>query len=225
MADLNAPSSARIAFFDMDKTLLRAHSARLFTQYRRRRGELSRLAELRVGYWLLQYSLGILDAEKVARLALEEYAGTEEEALRSLCEKWIEEEVLSLVAPQAKARVEEHRKAGDWVAVATSSTPYGTDPVARSLQIEHVLCTELEVEAGRFTGRVVEPLCFGDGKRRRAQEFAERHGLSLDACTFYTDSITDLPLLCAVGSPVVVNPDARLRREAKRRGWTMEDWM
>jgi phosphoserine phosphatase len=50
-------------------------------------------------------------------------------------------------------------------------------------------------------------------------------GSSLEHAVFYTDSITDLPLLEAVGRPVAVNPDPRLRRLARRRGWPIEDWL
>jgi phosphoserine phosphatase len=51
-----------------------------------------------------------------------------------------------------------------------------------------------------------------------------KHGLTLEEATFYSDSITDLPLLECVGQPVAVNPDMRLAREAKRRGWKIDRW-
>ena len=87
------------------------------------------------------------------------------------------------------------------------------------------MCTELELDAaGRFTGRPIDPLCYGVGKLERAKGLAERQGFELSEATFYSDSITDLPLLEVVRHPHVVNPDARLRRVARQRGWPIEEW-
>ena len=92
-------------------------------------------------------------------------------------------------------------------------------PLARRLGIEHMLYTRLEVEDGRFTGRVVEPICFEEGKIYWIREFIEEHGVDLAKSFFYTDSVTDMPLLDMVGHPVVVNPDPLLYRRALRRRW------
>jgi phosphoserine phosphatase len=93
------------------------------------------------------------------------------------------------------------------------------------LKIEHVVSTVFEVdERGCFTGRAVQPLCLGEGKVTRARVLAEAHGFRFEDATFYSDSISDLPLLERVGEPVAVNPDPRLRRVAERRGWRIERW-
>ena len=77
---------------------------------------------------------------------------------------------------------------------------------------------------GKLTGKVEHPLCFGHGKLVRARRLAEELGFKLEEAVFYTDSITDLPLLEAVGERVCVNPDPRLRRLARARGWKIERW-
>ena len=77
---------------------------------------------------------------------------------------------------------------------------------------------------GRFTGQMDPPMCYGAGKIERTLRIAEAQGFCLDDATFYSDSITDLPLLERVQRPVIVNPDARLRRLARRRGWPIERW-
>ena len=88
-----------------------------------------------------------------------------------------------------------------------------------------MLASELEVDReGRFTGRFEEPLCFGVGKIERARRLAHEIGFDLRDATFYSDSYTDLPLLEHVREPVVINPDMRLARVAKKRGWRVERW-
>jgi len=75
------------------------------------------------------------------------------------------------------------------------------------------------VRDGRFTGEAVRPVCYGAGKIYWAERFATAQGVDLGRSYFYTDSITDLPVLERVGEPRIVNPDPRLRRVAARRGW------
>lgn len=180
---------------------------------------------LRVAVWATQYTLGVIDAPRVARQALKSFRGREESWLLQSCAEWFPEYVLPEVQAAGRRAVQQHREAGDFVAIVTGATRYVAEPVARELGIDHVICSELELDAeGRFTGQVVEPLCYGAGKISRTQTIAEREGFRLEDACFYSDSITDLPLLEAVKAPIIINPDRRLRRIASRRGWPIETW-
>src|SRR5262249_50238053 len=91
--------------------------------------------------------------------------------------------------------------------------------------LDEVLCNRFEVDGqGVYTGRVSGALCFGLGKLAHARTFAQRAGMRLSDASFYTDSYAGLPVLEAVGRPVAVNPDGRLRHEAMRRRWEVVDW-
>jgi putative phosphoserine phosphatase/1-acylglycerol-3-phosphate O-acyltransferase len=103
--------------------------------------------------------------------------------------------------------------------ILTGATRYLAEPVAADLGIEHVLVTQLVVRDGRFTGEVIRPVCYGAGKTYWAERFAAGREIDLGRSYFYTDSITDLPVLERVGEPRIVNPDPRLGRVAARRGW------
>jgi HAD superfamily hydrolase (TIGR01490 family) len=216
---------ARVAaLFDMDRTLVKQDTARLYTRYRRDRGEATWRDTLQVGYWAIQYTLGVIDAPNVARKALAEFRGTDESVLIEACKLWFKDYVLPQVQVEGRAAVARHRAEGHFVAIVTGATVYAAGPLATELGIDEVVCSELEVEAGRLTGQIIEPLCYGAGKLERARRLAEREGFDLAESTFYSDSITDLPLLEAVRHPQVVNPDARLRRAAKQRGWPIHVW-
>jgi HAD superfamily hydrolase (TIGR01490 family) len=133
--------------------------------------------------------------------------------------------VLPHVASEGRRKVDEHLAAGDLVAIVTGATPYVARPLARLLGIAHVVASELEVDdRGVFTGRPVDPLCYGEGKVVRTERLAKAQGFDLDTAMFYSDSLTDLPLLSRVGTPIAVNPDPRLRRHAKKQGWRIEAW-
>ncbi len=214
-----------VALFDMDRTLVDTHTAKLYVRFQRDLGEIGPLETLRATYWILQYSIGVINAEQVARHVLEGYRGKTDEWLTDRCQKWFESHVLEQVSSVGRVRVREHMKAGHAVAIATSAVRQVAAPLARELAIPHLICSELEVRDGELTGSFNRPLCYGEGKLERAKAFLRSVGARLEQVAFYTDSITDLPLLEAVGQPMVVNPDARLRRAARQRGWPVEDWI
>lgn len=209
----------------MDRTLVDTHTAKLYIRFQRELGEIGPVKALRTSYWLLEYTLGVIDAERVARLLLEDYRGKPEAWLADRCRGWFQSHVKGRVSGQGRARVLEHQRAGHRVAIASSAVRQAVQPLADELAIPHLICSELEVRSGELTGAFDHPLCYGSGKRSRAEAFARTVGSDLAHAAFYTDSITDLPLLEAVGQPIVVNPDARLRRVARERNWPIENWL
>ena len=215
----------RAALFDMDRTLVRKETASLYVKRQRERGEATFRDAARVAFWVAQYTAGVIDAEGVATRALSSLRGVSEIAMAARCDDWFRIYVEPHICDGGREAVEAHRTRGDVLAIVTGASPYAANPLARHLSIPHVVASELEVaDDGVFTGRFVAPLCYGQGKVERATALARRLGFSLEASTFYSDSYTDLPLLERVAEPVVVNPDVRLVREAKRRGWRVERW-
>ena len=212
------------ALFDIDGTLLSVNSAPLYARYLRRHGQARRRDLLLTAFYLLQYKLNLLDIERAAERAGGFIAGQREEDVAALAERWYEEMVRAYLVPQMRDVVEEHRAQGHVLALLSSSTPYLAAPLAAEFGIAHILVNRLEVVDGRFTGRALLPLCYGRGKIHWANRFAEEQQIDLDASYFYTDSVTDLPMLEKVGHPRVVNPDRLLRREARRRGWPTLDF-
>ncbi|MBL8718718.1 MAG: HAD-IB family hydrolase [Myxococcales bacterium] len=215
----------RAVFFDMDRTLVRKNTAQLYVRYQRMIGEAGRRDTLRALWWVLQYTVGVVDAESVAGKAIRELQGFSERDFQARCEIWFRDMVAPHVTHIAKQTVRQHLDAGDMCAIVTGATRYPADPLGRMLDIPHVLATNLETDAhGRFTGNFVRPLCYGEGKIARSEALAKEHGHTLDEAVFYSDSISDLPLLERVKVPVVVNPDPRLRRLARARKWRIEQW-
>lgn len=213
-----------IAFFDLDLTLLNVNAGKLWVRHEYRRGRISRSDAARAGVWIAAYHLGYGRMERILGAAIATLAGQTEAELREDSRAFYTAEVASHFRPGARAAVAAHAAAGDALALLTSSSPYLCEPVQEELGIPHVLCNRFEMMDGRFTGQPELPLCFGPGKLVHAQRLAERLGVALRDCTFYTDSWSDLPVLEAVGRPVAVHPDPRLSREAKRRGWEIARW-
>jgi HAD superfamily hydrolase (TIGR01490 family) len=207
------------ALFDVDGTIIAHNSAPLYMKHLRKTGRARRRDVARTLYYLARYKLGLLDIERAAAVSLGWIRNHDEAALSADCRAWYAETIRPYIYPAMKATVEAHKRAGHLLAILTSATRYLAEPLAADLGIEHLLVTQLVVQDGRFTGEAVRPMCYGAGKMYWASRFAEAHGIDLSRSYFYTDSITDLPVLERVGEPRVVNPDPRLRRTALRRGW------
>ncbi len=211
------------AFFDMDRTVLTIDTAMSWMKFLRARGEIGRGEFARAIWWTALYRMAVLDMETVASRLVAEMKGDPEAEMLAKCEVWHREHVDGTIAPAARRAIERHRERGDEIVLLTSSTQYATEPVARALGIEHVLCSRLEVAGGRFTGKL-QTICYGPHKVRHAEALAAERGLDLDHIWFYSDSYTDLPMLSRVGVAVAVNPDARLERHARRARWQVEHW-
>jgi HAD superfamily hydrolase (TIGR01490 family) len=213
----------RAAFFDMDNTLLRVETGMSWARFLYRRGELPSKMVAKALYWQALYKLAMLDMDTVFTRLVLDLRGNSEAEMIAKCEIWYRDHVAPEVAPAARVAIDHHRQAGHLIELATGSTQYAARPVAHGVGIEHILSSELEVEAGVFTGRPAA-LCFGHHKVKLAERWAARHGVDLASSYFYSDSYNDLPMLERVGTAIAVNADARLRRHARRRGWATPRW-
>lgn len=215
----------RAAFFDLDKTLISRNSATLWIRFELAAGRVTRWQAMQGLAYLLRYSLGAADMTDAIRRSVTAVAGQPEAELRERARIFYDQFIRRLYRPGARIAIDAHRVAGDRLVLLTSSSNYMSEMVCRDLGLDDYVCNRLEVDGdGRYTGRAIEPLCFGPGKVQLAARYVERLGLSLVDATFYTDSLSDLPMLEAVGRPVAVHPDPRLRRVAKQRGWELVDW-
>jgi HAD superfamily hydrolase (TIGR01490 family) len=214
----------KIAFFDVDRTILAVNSGTLWVRREVRLGHLTVWQALRAMLWGLLYALGMARMERIIASAALTLRGQRERDIHDRTLVFWRDEVRGLIRPAARAAIAAHRARGERVVLLTTSSTYLTHEVADELGCDAYLCNHLEVEDGCFTGRVEPPVCYGDGKVHHAAAYAAREGVALAECSYYGDSYSDLPVLLAVGEPVVVNPDPRLARFARRRGWRVDDW-
>lgn len=213
--------SGAAAFFDLDKTIIAGSSALAFTRPFLRHGLISKRAALRSAYAQLLLVLSGADANTMDVLRARLTAlctGWDVEQIRVIVEETLHEIVQPMVYAEATSLIAEHRAAGDEIVVLSASGAEVVEPIARLVGADRCLATRMKVVDGRYTG-VIEYYCYGEEKAQAAVQIAREQGYDLADCRAYSDSITDLPLLAAVGRPTAVNPDKALRREAEQRGW------
>jgi len=213
-----------LALFDLDRTLLSVNSASLWVRRQWREGRLPTGKLALAGWWLGLYRLGLMQADRALYDAVATLAGQREEDLEARTRTFWVEECLPALRPGARAAVERHRAQGHRTALCTSSSAWISRCAVEALDLDDHLCTRVEVVDGTLTGRIAGTPNFGAGKLTNLEQYAAAAGISLGNVWFYTDSAADLPLLRAVGHPVCVAPDPRLAREARLKGWAVEDW-
>jgi putative phosphoserine phosphatase / 1-acylglycerol-3-phosphate O-acyltransferase len=207
------------AIFDFDGTLIAGYSATTFIREQLRRGDLSPRQFVELMRAMTNFGLGNMGFSGMMAINAQFMRGIEEETYHEVGQALYTKQIARLIYPESRALVEAHQAKGHTVAIISSATPYQVEPAAADLGIEHVLCTQLEVKGGKFTGSVVSPTCFGQGKVAAAEALARKSRSNLDNSFFYSDSTDDLLLLERVGLPRALNPSTKLERIARSRQW------
>ncbi len=205
-----------VAFFDLDHTVLSVNSGSLWVKYQYQKGVLSRGDLVKTLGYLLGYRFALVDVEKIVNVAVARIDGMPEAEMRQDVHDWYDREVRQHVNPVMKQVIRDHSDAGHKLVLLTASSPYISERVCEELGLDDFLSTRFEVNEGKFTGRLLGPMCYGAAKVTYGQKWLTDHEKLLDNAWFYSDSFTDLPMLEAVGNPVAVNPDPRLERWARK---------
>ncbi len=207
------------AFFDLDRTLIQGFSAKEFFQSRLLSGKMSPNEIVAQFNGVLVYALGNRNFAGLAAIGAKGIKGIKEQVFIEVGEEVYMKHLAQTIYPESRALVAAHLAKGHTVAIISAATPYQVNPIARDLNIKHVMCSRMEVKNGKFTGKIIEPACWGEGKAHAAMELVKKYNLELSKSYFYTDSIEDLPLLEIVGNPRPLNPDRELSTVAFQNNW------
>jgi len=209
------------AFFDLDRTLIKGFSAKEFFQNRLFSGKMTRKEVIAQFSGMMVYAMGNRNFAGLAAMGANGVKGVEESVFIEVGEEVYLKHLANAIYPESRALVDAHLAMGHTVAIISAATPYQVNPVARDLGIDHVMCTRMEVKKGKFTGAIIEPACWGDGKAKAAIDLANKHKLDLSKSHFYTDSAEDMPLLEIVGHPHPINPDEELSKLSYDNDWSI----
>ncbi|WP_092799610.1 HAD family hydrolase [Klenkia marina] len=213
------PRSA--VFFDLDKTVIAKSSTLAFGRPFFEGGLINRRAVLKSAYAQFVFSLAGADAVQMERMRAQITAmctGWSVDTVHEIVRETLHTIVDPLVYAEAVDLIEAHRAAGREVVIVSSSGAEMVEPIGEMLGVDRVVATRMVVVEGRYTGEI-EFYAYGEGKAQAMREVAAERGYDLADCHAYSDSITDVPMLMAVGHPTAVNPDRGLRRAATDHGW------
>lgn len=213
-ADMN-----RIAFFDLDGTLIDGDSEFAWSRFLVDRG-LDYMDD--VERFQAEYGRGALDIDEYMRFQMQPLVRENWDQLLAWRAEYLKVELERRLRSSAVERIRAHRERGDTIVLASASHDFLAEAIASELGIADCLATRGELSAGRYTGRLAGTACFREGKLHAVERWLEQRGLrldDLDESWFYSDSHNDLPLLAAVSHPVCVTPDDHLRERARTEAW------
>lgn len=209
------------AFFDVDKTLVNGASALFLARAARSLGIVGRRDLVRFGIEAMRFRRhgerqSVLD--EVRERAMQLLRGHPSAELHRLAGQVVRS-MQPKIWPETRSLLEAHRQAGHEVWLISATPDFLAAELAAALGATGGIGSGLEVRDGIFTGAFSGPTMHGPEKAVAATALMRAHGCDPADCFAYSDSINDLPLLTAVGTPVAINPDRGLERHARSRGW------
>lgn len=211
------------AFFDVDNTLHPGFSIEeRFFCHLWGRGLVSVADVLRSLVFLLKH------VPPISRQPLREHKvylnGKSPGVIQAAARAFVERVIVPRVSPDALSVLEEHRRLGHRLVLVTASLDFLVTPLAGWLRVDELLAARAEVRDGSYTGRLLPPFPYGEGKKTVVVQYAREHDVSLERSYFYGDSPGDRQVLGVVGYPRVVNPIRGMARIARRKGWPIVRW-
>lgn len=223
---VEADRTIAAAFFDLDKTIISRSSALAFWPSFYKNGLISRGEAVRTAVAQLVFMLAGADHRRMERLrsqVADLCRGWDADRVRDIVLRHLNETILPLVYAEARRLIAAHFSAGQDVIIVSTSGLELVGPIGDLLGASEVIATRMRVADGCYTGEM-EFWAYGEAKALRMRELACARGYRLEDCYAYSDSVTDLPMLEAVGHPRAVNPDRALRRIARERNWPVLDF-
>ena len=209
------------AFFDLDKTIIARSGPLALGRSFMREGLIGRSTLLKSMYAQFVFQLMGADEAKMDRVRAEAAkltAGWEVDKVKTVVAEVLEEVISPFMYAEALELLHDHREAGRFICIVSSSPEEIVEPLALMLHVDRWIATKSVIQDGKFTGEL-DFYAYGPHKAEAMRDLADELGIDLTASFAYSDSSTDLPMLEAVGHPVAVNPDRELKRSAAAREW------
>ncbi|WP_020207658.1 HAD family hydrolase [Gilvimarinus chinensis] len=212
-----APCSA---FFDVDDTVIAVKSMLSFQDlwYSRHHDP---LAEQRYRDDLAGIKKDNACWATLNRKYYSHFAGRSVDEVKSLAYEWylLQSKDKRFYHSHVISLLRQHQSLGHTCVFVSGSFQELLEPIAKELNVEHVLAIELETDNGRYTGRIIPPQTIGEGKVLAIEEFLAQHLICASNCYAYGDDISDFPMLEYVGKPNVIAGGRSLEEKARRLGW------
>lgn len=214
--------AAKIAFFDLDGTLVSSNVVHQYDWYARASGDFKRRLRLALDLPRLGW-LEFRSRRRFNEAFFRHYAGFHQSWLVENAPQMFRQLLQPALYPGAPLLVEKNRRDGFFTVLLTGSLDFAVQPLAERLHFDRVVSNRLVFENGIATGQLVTPIVAEAEKVRAMKAIITEMDASTSHCRAYSDSASDLPMLEAAGNPTAVNPSAKLRRIALNRSWRILD--
>ena len=214
------------AFFDFDRTIIGADSQVLEAAYIVKNQKCSVFYLLRLVKVLAAsalFRMNLVTYNRYNEVYLRTHAGKSLRNLEHVADIFSRKMIFPRLFNDAIKLMAMHRANGHMIVIVSGTTEHILKPFQRVFAPDNVLCTRLETNLdGICTGRVLGKICLGEEKRRALEMLALQLNIDLGLSYAYSDHHSDIPFLKAVGNPVAVNPNERLKKYAVHANWAIK---
>lgn len=209
-----------LAIFDLDNTLIAGDSDHSWGEFLVDQNIVDRQLYKKMNdKFYADYESGCLDIFAYLEFSVEPLTQFSLQELDILHQQFMRDIIEPMKLDQAETLINHHRQAGDRVLVITSTNRFIVEPICKSLGIDEIIATDLQIIDGKYTGKVDGTPTFKEGKVERFNQWLKAQNTNNEGSYFYSDSINDMPMLLEVTYPIAVDPDPALRKEAESRHW------
>ena len=217
-------SKPSLVIFDLDNTILNGDSDYAMINYLVHTQALDERAGKQNQIFIEDYQRGELDFDAYTTFALSAYVGMTRSEINEYMLPFVAKVIEPMINTLALRIIHDHGDRGDTILLASATNELIVQPIAKRLDIQNVIGTQVKFINDKCTGEYIPPSALGEGKLKLVQQWMQRNNFDdFSGVTFYSDSINDLPLLEAVDFPKAVNPDAMLEKISLERGWEIID--
>ncbi|MDA9653142.1 HAD-IB family hydrolase [Pseudomonadota bacterium] len=217
-------SKPALVIFDLDNTILNGDSDYAMINYLVHTQALDERAGKQNQIFIEDYQRGELDFDAYTTFALSAYVGMTRSEINEYMLPFVAKVIEPMINTLALKIIHDHGDRGDTILLASATNELIVQPIAKRLDIQNVIGTQVKFINDKCTGEYIPPSALGEGKLKLVQQWMQRNNFDgFSGVTFYSDSINDLPLLEAVDFPKAVNPDAMLEKISLERGWEIID--
>jgi HAD superfamily hydrolase (TIGR01490 family) len=217
-------SKPALVIFDLDNTILNGDSDYAMINYLVHTQALDESAGKQNQIFIEDYQRGELDFDAYTTFALSAYIGMTRSEINEYMLPFVAKVIEPMINTFALKIIHDHGDRGDTILLASATNELIVQPIAKRLDIQNVIGTQVKFINDKCTGEYIPPSALGEGKLQLVQQWMQKNNFDdFSGVTFYSDSINDIPLLEAVDFPKAVNPDAMLEKISLERGWEIID--
>jgi HAD superfamily hydrolase (TIGR01490 family) len=220
----NLKGKSYIAFFDLDNTLINSNSGKLLVMEARARGMMNLHNLIRAIWMSFLYRFNLMESEKIIAGMLQWLNGVPVAGVNLLASEVFLKKMIRTITDEARSEIIWHQERNAATVILSSALYPVCQAVAGHLNIDDIICTQLETVDGKCTGKPEGNPCFGEEKAIRLMDYCEKINSKVPDAWYYGDSISDLPVMQLVGNPVCVNPDKKLLKAAHKNNWKIYLW-